>query len=692
MGRAAQILDNLSADGRIAPMVVVMGNGNVPSFPDELLRNLTRAAESALNISDDPARRALAGLSMGGGQAFEVLRSDPGAFAAVGTFGAGRFGDLESLPVGEINAGTDLLRLYVGNPTDVAYNDVEDALGRLGALGVEHQFDGANPDAGHNWDAWQENLADFAQRLFRDDVPPAGMSPGHLPIDGPFETPAPGTTPTPFVSEDGYVTFETTTEFADAEHVTVWANWGPSHLWTRVELGKAGDRWRGTVGPLDAGWYHYRLIVDMVPTKDTSNPTSVTSEPAWSQFFVPGDAARLVAPVPEGQGGTVQELMYDSAVAGQERTALVWTPPGYDAERAEPYPVFFLQHGGGQSYTDWLEMGQAKNILDHHALDGNLEPMVVVMGNGNVPDFTAELFENLVPAAEAALHISDDPARRALAGLSMGGGQTMRVLAQRPGEFGYVGAFSAGISGDGADLDVDAINAGTTLLRLYNGNVTDFTYGSVVNTLEVFERLGVRHEFDGWFEGPHGWDTWQHALADFAPRLFREATAEDGGGIAIDATVPQVADGFLSLTVAEYGERVTLGEVRNAGDRLVTAGALPGITVTDSRTDEQAAGSGWALSGQASALVGAGEPITAEHLGWTPALQDGRDGVTAGRPVATLLSGGAGLATPQRLAEADGEGRAGSVTATAELRLEVPVDTAPGTYTGAVTVSLFPVD
>lgn len=521
VGRAAQILDNLYAAGDIEPMVVVMGDGNVPRFRDELRRGITRAAERELNVSRDPSRRALAGLSMGGGQAFEVLREDPGDFAYVGTFGAGRF-DLEDLPARAINRGTELFRLYVGNQTDIAYNDVHRALRALDEAGVEHEFDGANPDAGHNWDAWQENLADFAPRLFRDGADP-GTSPGHQPIDEPFTPSAPDDGSTPWVTEDGFATFETTADFADAEHVTVWANWGPSNLWTRVELSRAGDRWRGTVGPLEPGWYHYRLIVDMQSVKDTRNPTSVTTEPTWSQFFVPGESARLLTPVPEGEGGTLQPMTYDSEVAGEERTALVWTPPGFDADRADPWPVLYLQHGGGQSYTDWPEMGHAGTILDNHYLDGNLEPMVVVMGNGNVGDFTTELLEGIAPAAEEQFGVSDDPDRRALAGLSRGGFQTMEVLRQRPGAFAHIGAFSAGYSGDGSDLDVEAVNEGTTLLRIYNGNITDFTYGSVQRTLELFDELGVEHEFDGYYEGPHGWNTWQHALVDFAPRLFREA-------------------------------------------------------------------------------------------------------------------------------------------------------------------------
>jgi enterochelin esterase-like enzyme len=204
----------------------------------------------------------------------------------------------------------------------------------------------------------------------------------------------------------------------------------------------------------------------------------------------------------------------------------VWTPPGYDPDRAEPYPVFYLQHGGGQNYTDWVEMGRAKQILDNEFRDGDLVPMVVVMGNGNVPDFPRELRENIVPAARAEYHIADDPARKALAGLSMGGFQTYDVLKKHPGEFAYIGTFSAAIGtpGSGVDptgYDAEAINNGTTLLRVYVGNVTDFVYPFTMATMAAFDQLGIRYEFAGVTQGPHGWDAWQKNLIDFAPRLFR---------------------------------------------------------------------------------------------------------------------------------------------------------------------------
>ncbi|UBU09451.1 alpha/beta hydrolase [Nonomuraea gerenzanensis] len=506
LGRARQILDNLSLQRRMAPMLVVISDGGDP-------QELRKAVAGRYRVHQDAAHQAIAGVAEGGTQALRTVLTRPGQYAYVGSF-SGLLTDVKVT-----NRHAELVRLYTGNVTDPAYNATHRLTKVLDRARVGYEFDGVNPDAGANWNAWQENLIDFVPRLFRK-VRDHGPSAGHGRLKGEFRPPAPGTTPTPFVTEDGFVTFETTTDFTAAQRVKVWANWAPNGSWLRVPLTRSGDRWRATVGPLDPWFYYYRLMVDGVSVKDASNPTKVTTEPTWSTFLVDGPAARLLTDVPAGKGGKVESMTYRSTVTNQDRTALVWTPPGYDPSRAQPYPVFFLQHGGGQNHTDWVEMGRAKQILDHHFLDGNLEPMVVVMGNGNVPDFNKELLENLVPAARARYHVSDDPSQQALAGLSMGGGQTFGVLKAFPGRFAYVAAFSAGF-GSGAGVDAAAINSGTKLLRLYVGDRTDFVYPSFMTSLATLNDLGIRYEFDGVTPGPHGWDVWQKNLIDLAPRLFK---------------------------------------------------------------------------------------------------------------------------------------------------------------------------
>ncbi|GAA0899397.1 hypothetical protein GCM10009557_75260 [Virgisporangium ochraceum] len=522
LGRAKQLLDNLAARRRTEPMVVVIGDGATADLHREL-RVVDRVVRRGYNVADDPSRRALAGASESGTRVLGTVLTHPGEFAYAGSFAGPLADGHPRIDSRAVNAGTRLLRLYTGNLTDPAYNPTYRTLRALDRSGVRHDFDGVNPDDGHTWNAWRENLADFLPRLFRP-VRDHRPSAGHLPLTREFTPPAPGTRPTPWLTRDAngdtFVTVETDTGFADAGRVTLWGNWAPGGSWVNVPLTKVGDRWRGTVGPLKPWFYYYKFIVDLVSHKDTGNPTRVTTEPTWSTFLAPGPAARPLTDVPAGRGGTLATLTYTSTVAAAERTAYVWTPPGYDPARAEPYPVLYLQHGGGQNYTDWVEMGRAVQILDNGARNGTHVPMVVVMGNGNVPDFRKELLDNIVPAARAAYHVSHDPARQALAGLSMGGFQALDVLRAHPGEFAYIGTFSAGVF-NSTGFDVAAVNSGTRLLRLYTGNVTDFVYPIVLSTMATFDSLGIRYQFAGVTQGPHGWDAWQKNLIDFAPRLFR---------------------------------------------------------------------------------------------------------------------------------------------------------------------------
>ncbi|MEU7586860.1 alpha/beta hydrolase-fold protein [Micromonospora sp. NPDC049230] len=514
LGRSRQILDNLSAEGASRPMVVVINDADGADG-----RALRKAVADRYRILRDPAHQAIAGVSDGATQALRAAVASPGQFAHVGWFSGHAAPTVDRRDARAVNRAVKLLRLYTGNVTDPAYNTTYRLMRALDRADVRFEFDGVNPDGGANWQTWQENLVDFVPRLFRH-VSDHGPSPGHRPLKGEFAPPPAGTTPTPFVTRDGFVTFETTTDFTDAQHVTVWANIAPGGSWLRVPLTREGDRWRATVGPLKPWFYYYRLIVDRVAVKDTANPTTVTTEPTWSTFLLPGPGARLLSDVPAGRGGTVEKMTYLSTVAGQERTALVWTPPGYDPARPQPYPVLYLQHGGGQNHTDWVEMGRAKQILDHQFLDGDLTPMVVVMGNGNSSNFNAELLDNIVPTARARYHVSSESSQQAIAGLSMGGGQALGVLRAYPGEFAYVAALSAGF-GSGTGVDVEAINNGTTMLRLYVGDQTDFVYPSFMASLTTLNTLGIRYEFDGVTPGPHGWDVWQKNLIDLAPRLFK---------------------------------------------------------------------------------------------------------------------------------------------------------------------------
>lgn len=527
LGRLTQILDNLALDGRIEPMVVVMGDGDGESRRRHLGKRLVRAAESAFHISSDPDDRAIAGIGRGAEQALRTLVTDTGLFTAVGSFSGGLADRISRGKARQINRRTDLIRVYGGNVTDPAYDDVVRLEDSLTKAGVEFQSDGSNPATGGTWETWQASLHDFVQRLFRP-VADDGPSAGHLAFV-PRELPAPGT-PTPWIDENGVVTFEAGPEFAAAGRVTVWGNFGPAGSWPRTPMVRQRDgSWRLSM-PFEGGSYYYKFEVDGVDHKDANNPTSVFSEPAWSTFIVAGDTlrGRYLAEVPAGERGDVSVMTYPST-AGEERSAYVWTPPDYDADRAEAYPVFYLQHGGGQTWTDWLEVGHVDRILDNHYRQGTIAAMVVVMANGNGVNFPEEMVTRIAPTAEEQFNVSSDGERRALAGLSLGSGHALGTLWAHPGEFGYIGAMSA-FGSPPADVDVAAVNSGTELIRVYSGDQQDFTYSFTLQLVAAMAGRGIEHEFAPIIPGPHSWDVWQKALIDFLPRLFAASGETAGTG------------------------------------------------------------------------------------------------------------------------------------------------------------------
>src|SRR5690606_4057342 len=134
-----------------------------------------------------------------------------------------------------------------------------------------------------------------------------------------------------------------------------------------------------------------------------------------------------------------------------------------DDDRAEPYPVLYLLQDNGQSYREWAELGRLKQILDNLAVEGDIEPMVVVMGDGNSADARAEVLDNILPAAEGAFHVSGDPADRTIAGIGRGASQALNLLLTDTGEFSQVGSFSGRLVSSVSATKAAQINEATDL-------------------------------------------------------------------------------------------------------------------------------------------------------------------------------------------------------------------------------------
>jgi enterochelin esterase-like enzyme len=342
--------------------------------------------------------------------------------------------------------------------------------------------------------------------------------------------PAQAAVQSPVVHPDSTVTF--TLEAPTASTVTVGYR-GKVQLDAPMTRDEDGV-WSVTVGPLEPDYYDYEFYVDGVGTSDPANTDLLHPGSTRHLFLVPGAAADFLTEqnVPHGE---VTHLDYYSEVTATERRATVWTPPDYEPT-GKPYPTFYLVHGGGGNSYHWDTIGRASVILDNLYAAGQLEPMVVVMPDANIPggsglpqddQFPIELIDNLVPAVEDAYNVSKSKNKRALAGLSRGGGQVWNTLFTYPKEFQYIGVMSSGLARSRAAIEaqltkqaVNTINR-TELHAIYIGDTTDIAYEGNVAVRAMFDRVGIEYEFGGVYpDSGHTWHVWRHNLADFAPRLF----------------------------------------------------------------------------------------------------------------------------------------------------------------------------
>ncbi|HJZ72127.1 MAG TPA: alpha/beta hydrolase-fold protein [Vicinamibacterales bacterium] len=323
--------------------------------------------------------------------------------------------------------------------------------------------------------------------------------------------------------------------------------------------------WEITLGPVPAGAYRYVFTVDGVTVVDSRNPmTSQTNTTVYSLAIVPGSDVFDTRNVPHG---AVASVHYNSTALGGIRRAHVYTPPGYETSR-DRYPVFYLLHGAGDVDDSWASVGRAGFILDNLIAAGKAVPMIVVMpaghvngagaalggsvpaaavqgmpGIGNGPDpFANDFLTDLLPYIEKNYRVLTDRQSRAIAGLSMGGNQTLNIAIPNLQKFAYVGVFSSGIIDGGrrgtpapadtappvgvawekqnaAALDNAANKRGLRLFWFSTGK-EDFLLSTTRGTVDLFKRHGFNPVLIE-SEGAHTWLNWRDYLSKFAPQLFQ---------------------------------------------------------------------------------------------------------------------------------------------------------------------------
>lgn len=303
----------------------------------------------------------------------------------------------------------------------------------------------------------------------------------------------------------------------------------------RVPLVKDGDGvWSATIGQIPAGVWEYSFQLDGVGMIDPANPAiKPMREPRTSILHLPGNPP-LPHDFQQVPHGVVREHAYLSKPLGRLRQLTVYTPPGYDAQTSTSYPTLYLQHGSGDNNATWVAHGKAHWILDNLLAKGQAKPMVVVMmdghaatpggpaGQDNTALFERDLLEEVMPLVESYYRVLKNPASRALAGLSMGGGQALNVGLNHIELFGWIGAFSAAPPDRqrvaAALGKPDKTNADLKLLWIACGK-EDFLLKRNQDFIQVLADTGVKHQ---WLltEGNHSWPVWRLYLADFAPLLF----------------------------------------------------------------------------------------------------------------------------------------------------------------------------
>jgi len=294
------------------------------------------------------------------------------------------------------------------------------------------------------------------------------------------------------------------------------------------------------------GYYRYKFTVDGVTMNDPRNAaTSESNGTTWSLVGVPGTDWMDTQDVPHG---AVAEVTYHSSSLKRFRRMHVYTPPGYQKGEGT-YPVFYLLHGAGDCDDSWTTVGRAGFILDNLIAAKKAKPMVVVMAAGHagpirfggprpaVDKFSQDFVNDVMPYIEGNYRVKTDRANRAIAGLSMGGGQTLNIGIPHLEKFAYMGVYSSGIFGiiprpnrpapEGPTfeeqhedvLDNAELKEGLRLFWFATGK-DDFLVGTSRATVEMFKK----HDFDVVYdedEGGHTWIVWREYLHRFAPKLFQ---------------------------------------------------------------------------------------------------------------------------------------------------------------------------
>lgn len=314
-----------------------------------------------------------------------------------------------------------------------------------------------------------------------------------------------------------------------------------------MEKGETGI-WTVTTQPLAPEIYGYHFEANGDRRLDPNNPRTTINLVAISNLItVPGATPQPWEDMNVPHGILHRHIYTTSTVLGlpdNQSGYLVYTPPGYDEKAKQPYPVLYLLHGWSDSESGWSVVGRANLILDNLLAAGKIKPMVVVMPLGygdlaflrthdvwedpaaidhNTDLFTQALLTEVLPRVESEYRVSKDRNDRAIAGLSMGGLESLEVGLTHTGQFAWIGGFSSAVHNLEYTKVLASLDPGTANLRLLwiacgtednlirpNRKLVDFLKAKNMPVTQI-ETPGL-----------HTWLVWRDNLVHFVPLLFQQ--------------------------------------------------------------------------------------------------------------------------------------------------------------------------
>lgn len=304
--------------------------------------------------------------------------------------------------------------------------------------------------------------------------------------------------------------------------------------------------WMGESAPQDEGFHYYQLNIDGASVPDPGTKYFYGAGRWGSGIEIPAHDRDIYA-LKKVPHGLVSENIYYSDITESWRRCFVYTPPGYHTNPDSRYPVLYLQHGSFEDETGWSNQGHANLILDNLIADKKAVPMIIVMDNGyafkpqenGTNDRPAMAFEEvmmqeIIPMIDSRFRTLANRENRAIAGLSMGANQTIRIAMNNLNHFAYYGGFSGTANYpssdevdaetllDGAFADGEKVNEKLKVFWLGLGTKEPEPFpGSIGAFIDMLKKQGIQYEYYESPETAHEWQTWRRSLYQYAQLLFK---------------------------------------------------------------------------------------------------------------------------------------------------------------------------